>query len=412
MEKGAVLLLMLIIVAESIELPCHAGSSDVLSIRLFCHNPLQIQWNAKTVNIWTIVANAAPARSVALDLNFPRSVVMGKGETLNALRASPGSSRTDGDIMAANPASLAHLSIGPRNSTAAQPPMPPVESASLGLPRIHLEESSTDPAQDLVLVVLTSSALVLLALVLLTISILYCQQFWKSQCQHVFLRSQNVSGQRSTFPTSAPTGFLGHELLSDRCSLDIKNFSSSDRPTEGLVKAVQFTPGMDVSGFHLPRTEPDTDLSKLMIVTSKTPPARSLLETQPLIRNSGFSNGSSRDSSVTEFRQDCSRDTYGPAKLSSCARELQHRWSHTPVECTELDLQTFSTWAGKGTADTEFTGKQELPSEVLRWSVYPAAQAGLSLEAVSVLCSSFQNPTIESGEHPVSSSSNILLEQL
>ncbi|XP_025026774.1 tumor necrosis factor receptor superfamily member 27 [Python bivittatus] len=221
------------------------------------------------------------------------------------------------------------------------------------LPRIHLEESSTDPGQDLVLVVLTSSALVLLALVLLTISILYCQQFWKSQCQHVFLRRQNVSGQRSTFPTSTPTGFLCHELLSDPCSLDIKNFSSSGRPIEGLVKAVQFTPGMDVSGFHLPRTEPDTDLSKLMIVTSKTPPARSLLETQPLIRNSGFSNGSSRDSSVTEFRQDCSRDADGPAKLSSCARELQHRWSHSPVECTELDLQTFSTWAGKGTADRD-----------------------------------------------------------
>lgn len=54
----------------------------------------------------------------------------------------------------------------------------------VGLSRIGLGESSTDPVQDPALVVLMSSALVLLVLVLLTVAILYCQQFWKSQCQH------------------------------------------------------------------------------------------------------------------------------------------------------------------------------------------------------------------------------------
>ncbi|ETE67489.1 Tumor necrosis factor receptor superfamily member 27, partial [Ophiophagus hannah] len=302
------------------------------------------------------------------------------------------------------------------------------------LSRIGLEESSTDPAQDPALVVLTSSALALLALVLLTVSILYCQQFWKSQCQHVFLRSQNVSGQRMTFRTSAgPASF--HELPPDACSLDLRNFRSlyrspedlpltlawppgsllggtgilarfiavqhlegeGKRDAEGPVGALQFIPGADVSGSCLPHPQPDTDWSKLVTVTSKTPPARSPLETQPLMGTSGL-HGCSFHGGFSESREDHSRGPDGPAQPASCARESEHCWPHAPVECTELDLQAFSAWAGKGAAETGAPGKQKPPPEVLLpLSACPAAQAGLSPEVPSVLCSSFQNWTFETG---------------
>uniref|UniRef100_A0A670YZD9 Ectodysplasin A2 receptor n=1 Tax=Pseudonaja textilis TaxID=8673 RepID=A0A670YZD9_PSETE len=170
---------------------------------------------------------------------------------------------------------------------------PPSEPQCLS--RIGLEESSTDPAQDPALVVLTSSALALLALVLLTVAILYCQQFWKSQCQ----------------------------------------------------QALQFIPGADVSGSRLPHPQPDTDWSKLVTVTSTTPTARSLLETQPLMGTSGL-HSCSFHGAFSESREDHSRGPDGLAQPASCARESQHCWPHAPVECTELDLQAFSTWAGKG----------------------------------------------------------------
>uniref|UniRef100_A0A8C6XNH0 Ectodysplasin A2 receptor n=1 Tax=Naja naja TaxID=35670 RepID=A0A8C6XNH0_NAJNA len=223
------------------------------------------------------------------------------------------------------------------------------------LSRIGLEESSTDPAQDPALVVLTSSALTLLALVLLTIAILYCQQFWKSQCQH----------GEWVLPAVAP-------------------------PFPTLAKG---------------------NWSKLVTVTSKTPPARSPLETQPLVGTSGL-HGCSFHGGFSESRENHSRGPDGPARPASCARESQHCWPHAPVECTELDLQAFSAWAGKGAAKTGAPGKQKPPPEVLLpWSACPAAQSGLSPEVASVLCSSFQNRTLETGEPLRSSSSNVSLEQ-
>lgn len=41
----------------------------------------------------------------------------------------------------------------------------------------------TVPPQDTALLALTSSALVIIVLVLLALSIIYCKRFWKSQCQ-------------------------------------------------------------------------------------------------------------------------------------------------------------------------------------------------------------------------------------
>ncbi|XP_062998164.1 tumor necrosis factor receptor superfamily member 27 [Elgaria multicarinata webbii] len=254
-------------------------------------------------------------------------------------------------------------------------------------------ESPTAPGQDLALMVLTGSALVIVVLVLLTVSFLYCQRFWKSQCQQVFLRSQNFSGQRVAFQASAvPASFPCREPLSSKC-LSTKSFS----PLEGPVEAVQFVSETEVPGCRLPGPQPNLGLSKMATISPKAPLARSRLETQPLIRNSGCSDCSVGGSPFPELWQDSDGDPDGPAPLPSCATELQQRWPHAPVECTELDLQKFSTQveymatngkegAGNRAEQAAFRGSPQL------------TQARLTLESGQAAFSSFRIPTVESGE--------------
>ncbi|NWU68923.1 TNR27 factor, partial [Pterocles burchelli] len=138
----------------------------------------------------------------------------------------------------------------------------------------------TVPPQDTALLALTSSALVIIVLVLLALSIIYCKRFWKSQCQ----------------------------------------------------RAVQFISDGEAVGLQLPSLQLEPDLPP------KGQLGRSLLESQPLIRACG--DGLAGVLPPTDPR-------HGPgealAPLSSCASEMQHKWPHAPVECTELDLQKFST---------------------------------------------------------------------
>ncbi|XP_044293817.1 tumor necrosis factor receptor superfamily member 27 isoform X1 [Varanus komodoensis] len=237
--------------------------------------------------------------------------------------------------------------------------------------RLVRMESPPAAGQDLALVVLTSSALVILVLVLLTVSFLYCQRFWKSQCQRVFLRSQTLPGQRVVFQASAVSAdFPSQEPLSDPCCLDIRSSSPSCRPLEGPAEAVPFIAETDVPGLRLPIPQPDLGLSGLIKISPKAALARGRLETRPLIRNSGCSDCSSGSSFFPECRQDPGGDLDHPAPLSSCATESQHHWPHAPVECTELDLQTFSARAelqatsrredpGNGAEQAGFTGRQQ-----------------------------------------------------
>ncbi|XP_066496305.1 tumor necrosis factor receptor superfamily member 27 [Tiliqua scincoides] len=265
-------------------------------------------------------------------------------------------------------------------------------------------ESPPAPTQDLALVVLTSSALAVISLVLLTISILYCRRFWKSQCQRVFLASQDSSGQRVLFQASAiQAGFSCHEQLSSPCCLGIRNLSPCQRPQEAPGDAVQFVTEAGISGFRLPHQQPDLDASKL--ISSRALPARSSLETQPLLRNSGCSECSAGSSSFPEFRQDSGGDPGGPAPLSSCATEMQSHWPHAPVECTELDLQTFSSQAEFTDSESQdkaaqrgTRGRPELTPEGPACHIHPVAPASLSWESSQASCSSFRNPTAESGE--------------
>ncbi|NXS49856.1 TNR27 factor, partial [Balaeniceps rex] len=153
----------------------------------------------------------------------------------------------------------------------------------------------TVPPQDTALLALTSSALVIIVLVLLALSIIYCKRFWKSQCQ---------------------------------------------RDGEAV-------------GLQLPSLQPEMDLPPAVAVgtASKAQLGRSLLESQPLIRASGRGGCLAGVLPPSDPRQGQPGTAEALAPLSSCASEMQHKWPHAPVECTELDLQKFSTQA-------EFVGSE------------------------------------------------------
>ncbi|NWW87185.1 TNR27 factor, partial [Rhynochetos jubatus] len=159
----------------------------------------------------------------------------------------------------------------------------------------------TVPPQDTALLALTSSALVIIVLVLLALSIIYCKRFWKSQCQ----------------------------------------------------RAVQFISDGEAVGLQIPSLQPEADLSPAVAVgtASKAQLGRSLLESQPLIRASGRGDCLAGVLPPSDPRQAQPGTVEALAPLSSCASEMQHKWPHAPVECTELDLQKFSTQA-------EFVGSE------------------------------------------------------
>ncbi|NXC68754.1 TNR27 factor, partial [Anhinga anhinga] len=144
----------------------------------------------------------------------------------------------------------------------------------------------TVPPQDTALLALTSSALVIIVLVLLALSIIYCKRFWKSQCQ---------------------------------------------RDGEAV-------------GLQLPSLQPEMDLPPVGTAL-KAQLGRSLLESQPLIRASGRGSCLAGVLPPSDLRQGQPGTAEALAPLSSCASEMQHKWPHAPVECTELDLQKFSTQA-------------------------------------------------------------------
>ncbi|XP_015280613.1 PREDICTED: tumor necrosis factor receptor superfamily member 27-like, partial [Gekko japonicus] len=224
-------------------------------------------------------------------------------------------------------------------------------------------ENPAGATLDTALAVLTSSALVIIVLVSV-LSLLCCQRFWKSQCQRVLLQRQDFSGQRGMSQASAgPARFSHHERLPDPCCLSAKSVTPRHGSLEGPAEAVRFFSGGEGLRVHLPTQQADWDFSKRITASPKAPQARSPLDTRPLLRDSRCSNGSAGGSSFTELRQDSARDPDDPAPLSSCATEMQHPWPHSPVECTELDLQDFSTRAGllhRDAAERTLRGRTEL----------------------------------------------------
>ncbi|XP_030304928.1 LOW QUALITY PROTEIN: tumor necrosis factor receptor superfamily member 27 [Calypte anna] len=262
----------------------------------------------------------------------------------------------------------------------------------------------TVPPQDTALLALDQQCWFIIVLVLLALSIIYCKRFWKSQCQRVFLRTQNFSGQRAMFPTAATPGrFLCEEQMSGPCCLGVKNLSPCYRQAEGPVEAVQFISDGEAVGLQLPSLQPDMDVPPAVAVgtASKAHLGRSLLESQPLIRASG--------------RGDCLVGVLPPAAprqaqpealvpLSSCASEMQHKWPHAPVECTELDLQKFSS-------QVEFV-ESERPEEAASRAVQriPAESRGLGRDRDRCPPPTFPNPTAESQEQPVDDAQSLVTQ--
>ncbi|XP_064015096.1 tumor necrosis factor receptor superfamily member 27 [Pogoniulus pusillus] len=257
----------------------------------------------------------------------------------------------------------------------------------------------TVPPQDTALLALTSSALVIIVLVLLALSIIYCKRFWKSQCQRVFLRTQNFSGQRAMFPTAATPGrFLCEEQMTGPCCLGMKNLSPCYRQAEGPVEAVQFISDGEAVGLQLPPLQPEMDLPPAAVVgaASKAQLGRSLLESQPLIRAGVLPHSDPRQGTAEAM-----------APLSSCASEMQHKWPHAPVECTELDLQKFSSQAefvgGERPEDTASRAAQRIPGGA-------AESGGTGREGAQHPPSAFPNYTAESGEQPVDDAQSLLTQ--
>ncbi|XP_037264404.1 tumor necrosis factor receptor superfamily member 27 isoform X1 [Falco biarmicus] len=265
----------------------------------------------------------------------------------------------------------------------------------------------TVPPQDTALLALTSSALVIIVLVLLALSIIYCKRFWKSQCQRVFLRTQNFSGQRAMFPTMAqPSRFLCEEQMSGPCCLGVKNLSPCYRQAEGPVEAVQFISDGEAVGLQLPslQLEMDLPLGVTVSAASKAQLGRGLLESQPLIRASGCGDCLAGVLLPSDPRQGQLGMAEALAPLSSCASEMQHKWPHAPVECTELDLQKFSSQA-------EFAGS-ERPEEAASQAAQrvPAESSGVGQQGAQCPPSTFANPTAESGEQPVDDAQSLVTQ--
>ncbi|XP_006125304.1 tumor necrosis factor receptor superfamily member 27 [Pelodiscus sinensis] len=268
------------------------------------------------------------------------------------------------------------------------------------------------PSQNATFLALTSSVPVIIVLVLLALAIIFGKRFWKSQCQRVFLKTHNFSAQRVMFQASAmPSRFPCDEQMSSPCCLGVENLSPCSRQAEGPVEPVQFISDGEAIGLHIPALQPNAQV----IAVSSSPKfqlARSILETQPLIRNSESSDCSAGGCSSSDARHDPAGFTEAPTPLSSCASEMQPKWPHAPVECTELDLQRFSTQVEfPGTKTQEDVEKQaaqrhtdELTLEVPVSGAPEITQSELVLQAARGSLSSFQNPVAESGEQAVSSS--------
>ncbi|KAH0630879.1 hypothetical protein JD844_004196 [Phrynosoma platyrhinos] len=198
--------------------------------------------------------------------------------------------------------------------------------------------------------------MVITLLVILTVTILYGRRFWKSQCQR------------------------------------------------GPAEAVPCVPEMEVSGFHLPGYQPDLDLPVLVTLGPKAPPTRNPLETHPLLRNSECSDCSAGGSSFTEVGHGSGGDPGHPTSPPSfCATEVQPHWPHAPVECTELDLQTFSSQVkhvvtGHKEDAEKMVAQEELHPEAPACPVYPAAQDQIAFVSAPNCSLSFRNPVVESGE--------------
>ncbi|KAK2083322.1 Tumor necrosis factor receptor super member 27 [Saguinus oedipus] len=160
-------------------------------------------------------------------------------------------------------------------------------------------DEPTVPPQEATLVALVSSLLVVFTLAFLGLFFLYCKQFFNRHCQ------RGKGGCLTGFLLQVAGGSLQFE---------------ADKAAE------------EESLFPMPpskETSPESQVSE------------SIFQTQPL-------------NPILE--DDCSSTGGFPTQesftMASCASETHSHWVHNPIECTELDLQKFSSSASYTGAET------------------------------------------------------------
>ncbi|XP_075040643.1 tumor necrosis factor receptor superfamily member 27 [Mixophyes fleayi] len=207
--------------------------------------------------------------------------------------------------------------------------------------------STVPPPRDpVVLVAVIMVALALILVTLVTFSVICCGPFFKSQCQRAFRRSQDFAGQpgrlaRQWESTHSPC----EEQPIPPCCFGTTDISVQ---VQGPVEEVHVI-SESVSTNHLTSSSalcslpPSVELCAIPPPPAKPHYTRSVSETQPLIRNSGCSDCFSGCGPSAEPSQGAKEPL--STQTHSCASERQH-WSHAPVECTELDLQNFSSEDG------------------------------------------------------------------
>ncbi|XP_066879578.1 tumor necrosis factor receptor superfamily member 27 [Kogia breviceps] len=127
------------------------------------------------------------ANSVGLDKSSPRIVVMEKVEMHTAQPALPADTKAAGATIDVRLASPVLSSIVSRRRTVQLPLMPSVGTVCPGAFQLSLVEADvpTVSPQEVTLVALVSSLLMVFTLAFLGLFFLYCKQFFNRNCQRV-----------------------------------------------------------------------------------------------------------------------------------------------------------------------------------------------------------------------------------
>ncbi|XP_030066429.1 tumor necrosis factor receptor superfamily member 27 [Microcaecilia unicolor] len=209
------------------------------------------------------------------------------------------------------------------------------------------------PSHDsTILAVVIGMALGLILLALGILSILYCRRFLKRQVQQAFQRSEDEAVQTVLFTTRPPCDPQHPSSASD---------ADICQHVRGPVEEMQPVTTSCIGPCGLPcPLQPDLSCAPIPLPATEPQLIRSLSETQPLLRNSGCSD-CSMSSDARQSPVGCVMPSPQNPVASPCAPEPQRQqhWAHFPVECTELDLQQFSTEMGfTDTKDQEWSRNQ------------------------------------------------------
>ncbi|CAJ0952454.1 unnamed protein product [Ranitomeya imitator] len=203
--------------------------------------------------------------------------------------------------------------------------------------------TTPSPRDPVLLVAIIMVALSLILVTLVTFSVICCGRFLKRQFHRVFRRSQDFVGQPGQLDEGR--GECAHcpsEQQIPPCCFGTTGISGQ---VQGQLEEVNVISKINTSNSCTVATALCSLPPSMEIYAIPSPPvkshySRSVSETQPLIRNSGCSDCFSGCGASAESNQGVVEPP--PAQTHSCASEKQH-WSHAPVECTELDLENFSS---------------------------------------------------------------------